>query len=60
MNRSPSLSGIAPSAVGPLLQAFFMDYMYSQKRASPRTVQSYRDGCVANRNGTRGRSTGMT
>ncbi len=43
MNRSPSLSGIALSAVGPLLQAFFMDYMYSQKRASPRTVQSYRD-----------------
>jgi integrase/recombinase XerD len=43
MNKSPSTSGIAPALVGPLLQAFFMDYMYSQKRASPRTVQSYRD-----------------
>src|SRR5689334_5722790 len=43
MNSSPSTSGNSPALVGPLLQAFFMDYMYSQKRASPRTVQSYRD-----------------
>ena len=43
MNSLPTPSGIAPVKVGPLLQAFFMDYMYSQKRASPRTVQSYRD-----------------
>lgn len=42
MNRS-SPSAIAPAPVGPLLQAFFMDYMYSQKRASPCTVESYRD-----------------
>jgi integrase/recombinase XerD len=43
MNSSPSTHGIASPTVGPLLQAFFADYMYSQKRASPRTVQSYRD-----------------
>jgi integrase/recombinase XerD len=43
MNSFPTPSGIAPAQVGPLLQAFFMDYMCSQKRASPRTVQSYRD-----------------
>lgn len=43
MNSFPTPSGIAPAPVGPLLQAFFMDHMYSQKRASPRTVQSYRD-----------------
>jgi hypothetical protein len=43
MNRSPSPSGVAPAPIGPLLQAFFMDYMYSQKRASPRTVHSYRE-----------------
>src|SRR4029077_19737203 len=29
--------------VGPLLQAFFVDYLYGQKRASARTVKSYRD-----------------
>jgi len=29
--------------VGPLLQAFFIDYLYGQKRASARTVESYRD-----------------
>ena len=29
--------------VGPLLQAFFIDYLYGQKRASVRTVESYRD-----------------
>jgi site-specific recombinase XerD len=29
--------------VGPLLQSFFVDHLYGQKRASPRTVQSYRD-----------------
>jgi hypothetical protein len=46
MNSFPTPSGIAPAQVGPLLQAFFMDYMCSQKRASPRTVQSYRDPSV--------------
>jgi hypothetical protein len=38
--------------VGPLLQAFFIDYLYGQKRASARTVESYRDtfrGSVADR-----------
>lgn len=35
-------SGVSP-VVGPLLQAFFVDHLYRQKRASPRTVQSYRD-----------------
>ena len=29
--------------VGPLLQTFFIDYLYGQKRASTRTVESYRD-----------------
>src|ERR1700738_687705 len=29
--------------VGPLLQGFFIDYLYGQKRASARTVESYRD-----------------
>ena len=43
MNSLPTASGIVPTPVGPLLQAFFMDYMYSQKRASPCTVRSYRD-----------------
>ena len=39
MNSLPTPSGIAPAPVGPLLQAFFMDYMYGQKRASPCTVR---------------------
>jgi integrase/recombinase XerD len=43
MNSSLAPICIAPAKVGPLLQAFFADYMYSQKRASPRTVKSYRD-----------------
>jgi integrase/recombinase XerD len=43
MNSFPTPSGIAPAPVAPLLQAFFMDYMYGQKRASPCTVRSYRD-----------------
>lgn len=43
MNSFPTPRSIAPAPVGALLQAFFMDHMYSQKRASPRTVQSYRD-----------------
>jgi len=43
MNKSPSSDGIISPLVGPLLQAFFVDHLYSQKRASPRTVQSYRD-----------------
>ena len=43
MNKSPSSDGIISPLVGPLLQAFFADHLYSQKRASPRTVQSYRD-----------------
>ena len=34
-------AGLTP--VGPLLQAFFIDYLYGQKRASARTVESYRD-----------------
>src|SRR5690349_21488025 len=34
-------AGLTP--VGPLLQAFFIDYLYGQKRASVRTVESYRD-----------------
>ena len=34
-------AGLTP--VGPLLQAFFVDYLYGQKRASARTVKSYRD-----------------
>jgi len=29
--------------VGPLLQLFFVDYLCSQRRASPETVSSYRD-----------------
>jgi hypothetical protein len=29
--------------IGPLLRAFFIDHLYGQKRASPRTVESYRD-----------------
>jgi site-specific recombinase XerD len=29
--------------LGPLLQAFFADYLLTQKRASPRTVAAYRD-----------------
>lgn len=29
--------------VGPWLQLFFVDYLYSQRRASPETVNSYRD-----------------
>src|SRR5260370_27261921 len=34
-------AGLTP--VGPLLQAFFIDYLYGQKRASTQTVESYRD-----------------
>ncbi len=34
-------SGLTP--IGPLLQAFFIDYLYGQKRVSIRTVESYRD-----------------
>ena len=34
-------AGLTP--VGPLLQAFFIDYLYGQKRASAQTVESYRD-----------------
>src|SRR5689334_24895319 len=34
-------AGLTP--VGPLLQAFFIDYLYGQKRVSVRTVESYRD-----------------
>jgi integrase/recombinase XerD len=34
-------TGLTP--VGPLLQAFFIDYLYGQKRASAQTVESYRD-----------------
>ena len=35
MNKSPSSDGIISPRVGPLLQAFFADHLYSQKRASP-------------------------
>jgi len=38
----PPDSSVSP-VVGPLLQAFFVGHLYGQKRASPRTVQSYRD-----------------
>src|SRR5260370_14630093 len=34
-------AGLTP--VGPLLQAFFIDYLYGQKRASTQTVESYRE-----------------
>jgi integrase/recombinase XerD len=43
MIKSMSPGGAISPLVGPLLQAFFVDHLYSQKRASPRTVQSYRD-----------------
>lgn len=43
MFKSVSLGSAISPLVGPLLQAFFVDHLYSQKRASPRTVQSYRD-----------------
>jgi len=31
------------TAVGPLLQSFFTEYLVAQKRLSPQTVASYRD-----------------
>src|SRR5260370_39776363 len=34
-------SGLTP--IGPLLQAFFIDDLYGQKRVSIRTVESFRD-----------------
>jgi integrase/recombinase XerD len=43
MTKSAPPEGALSPLVGPLLQAFFMDHLYGQKRASPRTVQSYRD-----------------
>jgi len=39
--KAVASAGLTP--VGPLLQAFFIDYLYGQKRASARTVESYRD-----------------
>ena len=39
--KAVTSAGLTP--VGPLLQAFIIDYLYSQKRASVRTVESYRD-----------------
>jgi integrase/recombinase XerD len=39
--KAVTSAGLTP--VGPLLQAFFIDYLYGQKRASGRTVESYRD-----------------
>src|SRR6516162_4755452 len=39
--KTVASAGLTP--VGPLLQAFFIDYLYGQKRASARTVESYRD-----------------
>lgn len=38
-----SVMAAGQTPVGPLLQAFFIDYLYGQKRASARTVESYRD-----------------
>ncbi len=32
--------------IGPLLQNFFGDFLYTQKRVSPQTVASYRDTFV--------------
>src|SRR6202047_1627028 len=32
-----------PTPVSPVLQAFFLGFLYGQKRASARTVESYRD-----------------
>lgn len=43
MIKSASPDGVISPLVGPLLQTFFVDHLYGQKRASPRTVQSYRD-----------------
>lgn len=43
MIKPASPEGAISPLVGPLLQAFFVDHLYGQKRASPRTVQSYRD-----------------
>ena len=39
--KAVTSAGLTP--VGPLLQAVFLDYLYGQKRASVRTVESYRD-----------------
>ena len=39
--KAVTSAGLTP--VGPLLQSFFIDYLYGQKRASVRTVESYRD-----------------
>jgi integrase/recombinase XerD len=39
--KAVTSAGLTP--VGPLLQAFFIDYLYGQKRASVQTVESYRD-----------------
>ena len=38
-----SVMAAGQTPVGPLLQAFFIDYLYGQKRASARTVESYSD-----------------
>jgi integrase/recombinase XerD len=43
MIKSASPDGTLSSLVGPLLQAFFVEHLCGQKRASPRTIQSYRD-----------------
>ena len=43
MIKSAHPDGAISPLVGPLLQAFFVEHLYGQKRASPRTVQSYRD-----------------
>src|ERR1700732_1566430 len=32
-----------PTPVSPVLQAFFLGFLYGQQRASARTVESYRD-----------------
>jgi integrase/recombinase XerD len=43
MIKSASPDGTLSPLVGPLLQAFFVEHLCGQKRASPRTIQSYRD-----------------
>jgi hypothetical protein len=45
MIRSASPDGTVSPLVGPLLQAFFVEHLCGQKRASSRTIQSYRNTC---------------
>lgn len=43
MKTIRSLTESMATLVGPLLQVFFLDHLTRQKRASQRTIQSYRD-----------------